>query len=119
MRNNAKEQGAKRRRRAARVRARMFGTATHPRLSVFRSGKYLYAQLIDDEAGKTILSGSTRGMKKSKETKTELAISLGSAVALKAKEMGIQKAIFDRGAYKYHGRVRALADAARKAGLTL
>ena len=77
----------------------------------------MYAQLIDDEAGKTVLSASSRGIKSEKGGKTELAEKVGELLAKKAAEKGIKKVVFDRGSYVYHGRVRALADGARKGGL--
>ncbi|MEK7608309.1 MAG: 50S ribosomal protein L18 [Patescibacteria group bacterium] len=107
-------------RRAARTRAKIFGSALRPRLSVFRSNKFIFAQLIDDEAGKTLLSGSTRGLSgKEKMKKAEEAFALGELVAKKAAENGIKEAVFDRRSYQYHGRVSAVADGARKGGLKI
>ncbi len=109
-------------RKAARNRAKLHGTATQPRLSVFRSNKYLHAQLIDDNAGKTLVSASTRASeagKGAKNAKIMLAEVLGQSIAKKAVEKGIKKAIFDRGSYKYHGRVKALAEGARAGGLKI
>lgn len=105
-----------RKRRAGRARARIRGTSERPRLSVFRSNTAIYAQLIDDEAGKTILSISSRGMKGEKG-KAALAEKVGESLAKKATEKGIKKVVFDRGRYLYHGRVKALAESARKGGL--
>ena len=105
-------------RRALRVRARIRGTAERPRLSIFRSANALYSQLIDDSVGKTLISASTRGIQDAK-TKTDAATMLGTLIAEHAKKAGITKAILDRGSYKYHGRVRAFAEGARKGGLTL
>jgi large subunit ribosomal protein L18 len=99
------------------VRTRIAYTGGRPRLSLFRSGKYMHAQLIDDEARKTLVSGSTRGLKKNKETKTELAALLGAHLAERAKALGLTKIVLDRGSYKYHGRLKALAEAMRKSGL--
>lgn len=104
--------------RKKRIRARIQGTAKQPRLSVFRSNQYTYAQLIDDVNQKTIVSASTKTLKE-KVAKTKLAEKLGEMIADKAKKEGIQTVVFDRGAYQYHGRVKAVAEAARKAGLKL
>ncbi|MDO8504533.1 MAG: 50S ribosomal protein L18 [Candidatus Liptonbacteria bacterium] len=106
-------------RRAKRTRAKIFGTATRPRLSVFRSNKAMYVQLIDDEAGKTLASVSSRGISKIKSTKTAFAALVGQEVAKKAEKLGIKEAIFDRGAYRYHGRVKALAEALREVGFKI
>lgn len=109
-------------RRAKRNRAKIAGTAESPRLSVFRSNTAMYAQLIDDEAGKTVLSLSTRKLelaKGEKTTKTRQAEMLGKKIAEMAKAAGVKKAIMDRGAYRYHGRVKAVAEAARAAGLKI
>ena len=108
-----------RNRRSNRVRARINGTAEKPRLSIFRSNKYLYAQLIDDSSGKTILSCSTLGAdkSKSKETKVSKATALGKAVAAGMKKAGLTTVIFDRGRYAYHGRVQAVAEALREEGI--
>ena len=106
-----------RKRRAGRSRVKIKGTADRPRLSIFRSNNFIYAQLIDDEAQKTVLSVSSRGMKADKATKTAIAEKVGESIAKKAAEKGIKKAVFDRGSYLYHGRVKALADSARKGGL--
>lgn len=101
--------------RKRRSRARISSTSECPRLSVFRSNKYTYAQLIDDTAGKTLASVSTLDIKKGK--KAEQAKEIGQKLAEQAKKLGIKKAVFDRGAYKFHGRVKALADGAREGGL--
>ena len=87
-----------------------------PRLSVFRSNKHLYAQIIDDNLGETLVSASDKRFKKD-SPKSEIAFSVGSELAKKAIKKGIQKVLFDRGGYKYHGRVKALAEGARKEGL--
>lgn len=107
----------KRMRRAARNRAKIFGTALRPRLSVFRSNKFTYAQLINDEASRTLVSASSREVKDGKKSKAELARLVGKLLAERAEKLGIKSAVFDRGAYKYHGRVRALAEGARSGGL--
>lgn len=116
---NRKEILAKRARavrRATRVRARMTGTAERPRLSVFRSHRHISAQLIDDTTGRTLASASDLKMKA--DTKPlERAAAVGAELAGAAKKVGISTAIFDRGSYLYHGRVKALAEAAREAGL--
>lgn len=109
-------------RKATRNRAKLHGTASAPRLSVFRSNKYLHAQLIDDDARKTLVSASTRSAeaaKGAKNAKVMHAETLGQALAKKAAEKGIKKAVFDRGSYKYHGRVKALAEGARAGGLKI
>ncbi len=106
--------------RARRTRARIRTHTETPRLSVFRSGKHIYAQIIDDRASKTLVSAHDIVKNKGKkETKTPLgaAVSVGTAIAKRALEKKIKKVSFDRGGYKYHGRVKALAEAARKAGL--
>ncbi len=105
-------------RRKKRTRARLSGSLDRPRLSVFRSNSYTYVQIIDDENGKTLASASTMELKKqTKSTGKELAEKLGELIAKKAIEKGVKKVVFDRGNYNYHGRVQAVADAARKGGL--
>jgi large subunit ribosomal protein L18 len=105
-------------RRKRRTRARLSGSLERPRLSVFRSNNYTYVQIIDDENGKTLASASTMELKKqTKATGKELAEKLGELISKKAIEKGIKKVVFDRGSYNYHGRVQAVADAARKGGL--
>jgi len=107
-------------RRKERVRSRIFGTAKRPRFSVFRSNKFVYAQMIDDENGITIISASTREEDVKKPIqKTEAAVKLGEKIAVLSKEKGIQSALFDRGAYLYHGRIRQVVEAARKHGLKI
>ncbi|HEX2171711.1 MAG TPA: 50S ribosomal protein L18 [Dehalococcoidia bacterium] len=111
---------AARRRRHARVRKRVAGTADRPRLAVFRSSIHIYAQVIDDRRGHTLASASSidPDLRASAEgTKVERARRVGALVAQRAKDQGITKVVFDRGGYLYHGRVKALADAAREAGL--
>lgn len=104
-----------------RIRKRLLGTKDIPRLSIHRSNKNLYAQFIDDIANTTILSLSTNDEEFKKEHKSgcniEAAKKMGSYIAAKAKKKGIEKIIFDRGGYLYHGRIKALADAARESGL--
>lgn len=105
-------------RRQNRARASLFGTSEKPRLSVFRSNRYIYAQLINDEAGKTIVSASSKEISdKKKMTKSELAKLVGGLIAKKASESKIKSIIFDRGSYRYHGRVKSVADGAREGGL--
>ena len=108
----------KRDRRQNRNRAKIFGTELKPRLSIFRSNKYTSAQLINDEAGRTLLSASTKELNK-KETKTNQAKLLGEILAEKALKLGIKKAVFNKGPYLYHGRIKAIADGARAKGLEL
>ena len=110
-----------RQRRRWRVRKRLKGTAEQPRLSVFRSLKHIYAQVIDDTSGRTVASASTRDKGLVAEVKyggnKDSAAIVGKAVAERAIAAGVKQIKFDRGAYKYHGRVAALAEAAREAGL--
>lgn len=108
-------------RRHRRVRGKISGTADRPRLNVFRSLGHIYAQVIDDVAGHTLASASTVDAEVLKQLKgkkkTEQAAIVGSVVADRAKEAGIKTVVFDRGGYRYQGRVKALADAAREGGL--
>jgi large subunit ribosomal protein L18 len=103
-------------RRHRRVRVRLVGTGQRPRLSVFRSLHHVYAQLIDDETGRTVAAASTAQLKSGKKD-VDAAASVGRAIAERAKAAGVTSAVFDRGGFLYHGRVKALADAAREAGL--
>jgi len=102
-----------------RIRKIVSGTAGRPRLSVFRSNKEIYAQVVDDVTGKTISAASSREkeFKSAKGTKTEIATLVGKAVAERALKAGVETISFDRGGYLYHGRVKSLADGAREAGL--
>ncbi|MFA5554091.1 MAG: 50S ribosomal protein L18 [Phycisphaerae bacterium] len=108
-------------RRKKHVRRQMTGTAERPRLSVFRSNKHIYAQIIDDTAGVTLASASTKNKSlRGSITKTgniKAASMIGEAIAKEALNVGIKCVCFDRGSYRYHGRCKALAEAARKAGL--
>ncbi len=117
---NPRKRNDIRKRVHTRIREKMSGTATRPRLNVYRSVSHIYTQLIDDAAGVTLASASTIGSK-SEEKKSggniAAAREVGRAIAERAKEKGIQKVVFDRGGYLYHGRVKAIADAAREAGL--
>lgn len=103
-------------RRQRRVRATVTGTATRPRLSVFRSVKHITAQIIDDRIGKTLVA-ATEAEAKAKGTKTERAAAIGTLIATKAKAAKITAVVFDRAGHRYHGRIKALADAARAEGL--
>ncbi|NDK09209.1 50S ribosomal protein L18 [Candidatus Gracilibacteria bacterium] len=103
-------------RRKARVRSLISGTSERPRLSIFRTTTHIYAQIIDDVTGKTLASSSDLKID-SKASKTELAIQVGQDIGKKAQEMKIKNVVFDRGGFRYHGRVKALADAARESGL--
>jgi len=126
----------KRYRRHRRVRAKIFGTARRPRLCVFKSSKHIYAQLIDDEKGRTLATASdrelnrktqsekrkatTKNLKQETTTRTgkvAIAYEVGKLIAAKALEKKIEKVVFDRGGYKYHGRAKALADGSREGGL--
>lgn len=98
------------------IRSRIFGTAQKPRLSVFRSNKDIYAQIIDDVKGSTLASASSKSLK-DKSTKTEKAAIVGKLIAEKAIQAGVETVIFDRNGYLYHGRVKSLADGAREGGL--
>lgn len=102
-----------------RIRKVVFGSAEAPRLTVFRSNKEIYAQLIDDNKGTTLISASSRDKDYTgvKTPKIDQAKEIGKLIATRAKEVGIENAVFDRNGYLYHGRVKALADAAREAGL--
>jgi large subunit ribosomal protein L18 len=107
-------------RRHRRVRGKVSGTAERPRLAVFRSNRGIEAQLIDDREGKTVAAASWLQVKKSfKGKKNEQAAEVGKLLAAAAKQAGIKAAVFDRAGYLYHGRVKALADAAREEGLTI
>lgn len=105
-------------RRHKRIRAKIFGTADSPRLCVFRSSKHIYAQLINDEKRITSVSANDKELKKSaKPNKIVIAKEVGKLIAEKAIKNKIEKVVFDRGGYKYHGRVKALAEGAREGGL--
>ena len=108
-----------RQRRAVKTRAKIFGTLSRPRLAVFRSNRYSYVQLIDDVKGVTLASASTKELVKAghKKDKTTTAQQLGALIGERAKEKGISQAVFDRRSYRYHGRVKAIAEGARKSGL--
>lgn len=104
--------------RHSRVRKRVRGTEGRPRLAVYRSNRYIYAQVIDDSEGRTIASASSQEPELRTDTLTvETAAKVGNLLASRAMDAGVSSVVFDRGGYKYHGRVKALADAAREAGL--
>ncbi len=107
---------AARRRRHRRVRVRVWGTPERPRLAVYRSLHHVYAQLIDDSSGRTLASASTLQLKLGRRDR-EAAAQVGRAIAERAQAAGLKRVVFDRGGFLYHGRVQALADAAREAGL--
>jgi len=117
--NPRKKLMAKRARRAHRVAAVIHGTPERPRLAVYRTNRFIYAQLIDDEAQKTIASASSLAEKKVKQTKSEQALAVGEAIGKKASGIGVTKAVFDRRSYRFHGRVKQLAEGAKKAGLQI
>jgi large subunit ribosomal protein L18 len=108
--------------RKVRIRQRIQGTVDKPRLSVFRSSKHISAQVIDDAAGKTLAAASSlekevRGQKASFENKTALATFIGKLIAERAQEKGVKQVVFDRNGFLYHGRIKAVSDGAREAGL--
>lgn len=113
------DKNATRKKRHARVCSKLSGTAARPRLNVFRSSKHIYAQLIDDVNGVTLVSASTLDKEVSLEStgNVDAAVKVGELVAKRAVEKGLKAVVFDRGGYLYHGRVKALADAARENGL--
>jgi len=99
------------------VREKVRGSAARPRLAVFRSLTHIYAQLVDDDAGKTLAAASSLDTKEAKGKRTELAKSVGTLLGDRAKQKGVTEVVFDRGGYRYHGRVKALADGVRAAGV--
>jgi large subunit ribosomal protein L18 len=101
----------------ARIRQKLSGTTERPRLNVYRSLNHLYAQVIDDQKGETLVSASTLALKLKTGGNVAAAKEIGKAIAEKATAKGIKKVVFDRGGFLYHGRIKALADAAREAGL--
>jgi large subunit ribosomal protein L18 len=113
----------KRKRRKKRVRAKIKGTPTRPRLTVYRSNKYTYAQIIDDTKSETLVSADSREDftedNEEREAETEQAFLVGKKIAERAQEEDIDKVVFDRGAYDYHGRVKAVAEGVRNGGLDL
>ena len=117
----AEQRVESRRRVRVRIREKVRGSEARPRLAIFKSGKHIYAQVIDDASGRTLAHASSldEGLKKAGKTGANVATAgrVGELVASRAKEKGVEKVVFDRGGYIYHGKVRALADAARKGGL--
>ena len=111
--------GAARRKRHDRIRLTLAGSDGRPRLAVFRSLNHIYAQVIDDASGKTLAAASTveKELRASKQTKTDEAKTVGRLLAERAKAAGIERVVFDRAGFRYHGRIKSLADAARDAGL--
>ena len=105
-------------RRTVRVRSKVRGTADRPRLTVFRSNRAMWAQVIDDRSGRTLASASTLNVTDKDLSKTDQAAKVGQLLAERAKAAGIEHVVFDRGRYMYHGRIKALADAAREGGLS-
>lgn len=104
--------------RKTRVRAKIKGTSNKPRLSVYRSNKFIYAQVIDDQKGKTIVGVSEKNLSLKEKTKnTDKSTELGLLIAKKALDKKIKEVVFDRGSYKYHGRIKAVAEGARQGGL--
>lgn len=104
--------------RHARIRSRIEGSAARPRLAVYKSNRYLHAQIIDDTVGKTLIAGSTKDIAKGAK-KMDAAKKLGLDLAKRAKAAGIEKVVFDRGGFRYTGRVATLAEAVREGGVTL
>lgn len=117
--NRVELKSHKRQRRKKGLRKRLFGVPDQPRLSVFRSAKHIYAQVIDDLTGATIASASTneKGAKVDKGGNCKAAEAVGTNIAKRARDKGVEKICFDRNGFRYHGRIKALADAARKGGL--
>jgi len=111
--------GAARRKRHDRIRLTLAGSEVRPRLAVFRSLNHIYAQVIDDASGRTLASASTveKELRSSSSSKTEEAAVVGRLVAERAKAAGVERVVFDRAGFRYHGRIKSLADAARNAGL--
>ena len=111
--------GAARRKRHDRIRLSLAGSEGRPRLAVFRSLNHIYAQVIDDASGRTLAAASTaeKELRSTKSTKSEEAAVVGRLVAERAKAAGVERVVFDRAGFRYHGRIKSLADAARAAGL--
>jgi len=114
---NAQVKRAARVRRHRRVRKRLGGTAERPRLAVFRSNRHIYAQLIDDRGARTLAAASDLAV--TADGKTSRAAQVGKAIAERARALGVERVVFDRGGWLYHGRVKALADGAREGGLQI
>ena len=115
----AASRGVARQKRHERIRLHTVGTPSRPRLAVFRSLNHIYAQVIDDSTGRTLAAASTveRDLRGSRQTKTEEAKIVGRLVAERARSAGVERVVFDRAGFRYHGRIKSLADAAREAGL--
>ena len=115
----AASRNAAREKRHTRIRLHLEGTTERPRLAVFRSLSHIYAQVIDDSSGRTLAAASTleKELRGAKQTKTEEARVVGRLVAERAKSAGVERVVFDRAGFRYHGRIKSLADAAREAGL--
>ncbi len=116
---NQKSRDALRRKRHARLRLRVSGSSLRPRLSVFRSTRFIYAQVIDDSTGRTLAAASSREAGLAASGRTDAAHAVGLAIAERARSAGISAVVLDRGGYRYHGRVRSLAEGAREGGLDL
>jgi len=112
---NAKR--VKRLKRHLKIRKRVVGSENRPRLTVFRSNKYIYAQLVDDQSAKTIIASTDKGKEKKLDNRMVSAKSLGQIIAKKAQDKKIKEIVFDRGGYKYHGRIKAVAEGLREGGL--
>ena len=118
MKNSNQEKNKKRENRKRRAKSKVFGFSERPRLAVFRSNAHIYAQIIDDKKGKTLVSASDLDIKSEKgKTKTERAMMVGELIATRAKELKISGVVFYKGSFRYHGRVKALAEGSRKGGL--
>jgi large subunit ribosomal protein L18 len=117
VKNPQKRKQVARARRHGRVRAQVSGTKACPRLSVFRSAKHVLAQLIDDETGRTLAAASDKDIKAADGAKVGVAEAVGKLLAERGTKAGIKEVVFDRGGYVYHGRIKAIADGARNAGL--
>ena len=116
--DQAKQRVVSRQRVQERIRRKVHGTADRPRLAIFRSLKYIYAQVIDDASGKTIASASSREKDSgAKGANAAAAKAVGALIAKKAQDKGVKQVVFDRGGYQFHGNIKALADAARENGL--
>lgn len=117
--NLRKKLNQKRMRRARRSSERIFGTSERPRLAVHRTNRFIYVELIDDVKGRTLAAASNVGVKREKKTKVIAAEMVGEAIGKKAVSQGITKAVFDRRSYRFHGRVKSVAEGAKKAGLLI
>lgn len=116
--NKSSDKVKSRMKKRVRIRKKVFGTPERPRLSVFRSGRHMYAQIVDDTSGKTLVSASTRSLEGIKSSSSVAAAkTVGAEIAKLAKGKNISDIVFDRSGYLYHGRVKAVADAAREAGI--